>query len=229
MTLAAPARPDPSIAAPALQVDALVHRFEGREAIALPGWCVAPGETWLLLGPSGSGKSTLLNCIAGLLRPERGRVQVAGTDLGRLGAAALDRFRGRAIGLLPQRLHLVPALSVLDNLLLAQYAAGLARDRDRALSVLAALGLAGREQDRPERLSVGQQQRVALARAVLNRPALILADEPTSALDDASCAVALDLLLGQAAGCGAALVIATHDRRLIDRVSRVLSLPVGGA
>lgn len=211
----------------ALEVEGLVHRYGAREALALPHWRVDAGEAWLVLGPSGCGKSTLLHCAAGLLRAERGRIAVAGTDLATLGAAALDRLRGRAIGLLPQRLHLLSALSVLDNLLLAQGAAGLPRDRARALAVLAALGMGGREGDRPEQLSVGQQQRVALARAVLNRPALLLADEPTSALDDANCRTAIDLLLAQAADCGAALVIATHDRRLMDRVPRVLTLPVG--
>ena len=221
----APAQP---AGAPALEVEGLVHRFGSREVLNLPRWQVAAGEAWLVLGPSGCGKSTLLHCIAGLLRPERGSIRVAGADLSALGSAALDRLRGRAVGLLPQRLHLVPALSVLDNLLLAQYAAGLRRDRDGARAALAALGLAGREGDRPEQLSVGQQQRAALARAVINRPALLLADEPTSALDDAHCAAAIDLLLAQATECAAALVIATHDRRLIDRVPHVLTLPVDG-
>jgi putative ABC transport system ATP-binding protein len=210
---------------PALEVEGLVHRYEGREVLDLPRWQVGAGEAWLVLGPSGCGKSTLLHCAAGLLRAARGSIRVAGTELATIGAAERDRLRGRAVGLLPQRLHLIPALTVLDNLLVAQFAAGVPRDRARARSVLAALGLAGREADRPEQLSVGQQQRVALARAVINRPALLLADEPTSALDDANCASALDLLLSQAAECGAALVIATHDRRLIDRVPRVLTLP----
>jgi putative ABC transport system ATP-binding protein len=189
---------------PALEVEGLVHRYEGREVLDLPRWQVGAGEAWLVLGPSGCGKSTLLHCAAGLLRAARGSIRVAGTELATIGAAERDRLRGRAVGLLPQRLHLIPALTVLDNLLVAQFAAGVPR---------------------PEQLSVGQQQRVALARAVINRPALLLADEPTSALDDANCASALDLLLSQAAECGAALVIATHDRRLIDRVPRVLTLP----
>jgi putative ABC transport system ATP-binding protein len=163
--------------------------------------------------------------------PSEGTVKVGGTDLASLGGSALDRFRGRNIGLLPQRLHLIDCLSVLDNLLLAQYAAGLPRDAAAARNALDALGLAGRANERPHRLSFGQQQRVALARALINRPRLVLADEPTSNLDDANCSAVLDLLLEQASRSGAALVIATHDQRVKGRIERRVELAgseVGG-
>ena len=118
---------------------------------------------------------------------------------------------------------------MLDNLLLAQYAAGLPRDPAAARSALEALGLADRAGERPHRLSFGQQQRVALARALINRPKLVLADEPTSNLDDANCSAALGMLLDQARRSGAALVIATHDQRVKGQVPRRLELAGGEA
>ncbi len=211
----------------ALDVDGLAHRYGATEVLRLAHWRVEVGEPWLLLGASGSGKTTLLHCLAGILTPSEGKVRVAGTDLASLSGSGLDRFRGRSIGLLPQRLHLIDCLSVLDNLLLAQYAAGLPCNAGAAGDALAALGLDDRAQRRPPyQLSFGQQQRVALARALINRPQLVLADEPTSNLDDANCQAALDLLLDQTERCGAALVIATHDQRVKGRVTRRLELPV---
>jgi putative ABC transport system ATP-binding protein len=214
-----------------LEVNALTHRYGNATVARMSSWTVEAGEPWLLLGASGSGKTTLLHCLAGILVPSEGTVKVGGTDLASLGGSALDRFRGRNIGLLPQRLHLIDCLSVLDNLLLAQYAAGLPRDAAAARNALDALGLAGRANERPHRLSFGQQQRVALARALINRPRLVLADEPTSNLDDANCSAVLDLLLEQASRSGAALVIATHDQRVKGRIERRVELAgseVGG-
>ncbi len=214
---------------PVLEVDDLSHRYGNVAVVQMPAWSVEAGEPWLLLGASGSGKTTLLHCLAGILAPTQGAVRVGGTDLSSLGGSALDRFRGRNIGLLPQRLHLIDCLSVIDNLLLAQYAAGLPRDAAAARSALDALGLADRAHERPHRLSFGQQQRVALARALINRPRLVLADEPTSNLDDANCSAALEMLLEQASRSGAALVIATHDQRVKGRVDRRVELAGGRA
>jgi ABC-type lipoprotein export system ATPase subunit len=214
---------------PVLEVHALSHRYGSTTVVDMPAWSVDAGEPWLLLGASGSGKTTLLHCLAGILVPTQGSVKVGGTELGSLHGSALDRFRGRHIGLLPQRLHLIDCLSVIDNLLLAQYAAGLPRDAAAARAALDALGLGDRAGEQPHRLSFGQQQRVALARALINRPRLVLADEPTSNLDDANCAAALELLLDQAARSGAALVIATHDQRVKGRITRRVELAGGKA
>lgn len=208
-------------------VEGLEHRYGSTRALALAHWRVGAAEQVAVMGPSGSGKTTLLHILAGILRPERGRVEVAGQDLSSLGPAGLDRFRGRHVGIVLQRLHLVASLSVLRNLLLAQYCAGLPADPARAMETLEALGMAGRAHARPAELSHGQAQRVAVARAVINRPALVLADEPTSNLDDANCAHALDMLASQAAACGAALVVATHDRRAVARLPRALELEPG--
>jgi ABC-type lipoprotein export system ATPase subunit len=214
---------------PVLEVHALSHRYGSTTVVDMPAWSVDAGEPWLLLGASGSGKTTLLHCLAGILVPSAGTVKVDGTDLASLAGSALDRFRGRHVGLLPQRLHLIDCLSVIDNLLVAQYAAGLPRDVAAARAALDALGLADRAGERPHRLSFGQQQRVALARALVNRPRVVLADEPTSNLDDANCAAALELLLDQAARGGAALVIATHDQRVKGRIARRVELACGKA
>ena len=193
------------------------HAYDIQDVLRLDDWSVAQGEHWLILGPSGSGKTTLLHILAGILAPSEGSVAIAGQDLDKLPASELDRFRGRHIGIVFQRLHLIPSLTVLDNLLLAQYLAGAAQDANRARVLLTSLGLGDKAHSRPHALSFGQSQRAAVARAVVNKPRLILADEPTSNLDDANAAAALDLLLQQAGACNATLVIATHDRRIRQR------------
>lgn len=200
------------------------HAYAGVEALRLDRFAAAQGEHWLVLGPSGCGKSTLLHALGGLLRPQSGELEVAGERIDRLGEAALDRWRARAIGIVPQRLHLLPSLTLRDNLLLAQYAAGLAQSGDRVQEVLERVGLAARALAYPHQLSHGQAQRAAVARAVINRPRVLLADEPTSNLDDANCAQSLDLLIGEARGCDATMVIATHDRRARERFDRQLTL-----
>ncbi len=209
---------------PAVRVDGLRHDFGGRPVLDMPEWTVPRGEHCLVLGRSGCGKTTLLNIIAGLLRPVAGSVGVSGQDIGALGPAALDAFRGRHIGIVFQTLHLVAALSVADNLHLARYLAGLPRQDSGVRRVLDSLGLGPLSAARPRMLSQGEAQRVAIARAVVNEPTVILADEPTSALDDCHTAQVLDLLRGQADACGATLVIATHDRRIRDSFTAVLEL-----
>lgn len=208
-----------------LEITGLEHAYAGQQTVlALPHWRVEAGEHWLVLGPSGCGKSTLLHLAAGLLRPRSGRVQVAQTDLASLSRGVRDRFRGRQIGIVFQRLHLIPSLTVLQNLLCAPYCAGLPPARERARAALDALGLTGLAGQRPAQLSQGQQQRVAIARAVMNQPRLILADEPTASLDDASAEAVMQLLMVQARACGAALLVATHDARAKRLVERRLEL-----
>ena len=199
-------------------VQQLQHGYDGADVLQVPSWSVRQGAHWLLLGPSGSGKTTLLHILAGILKPAAGHVQLAGQDLAALAPAALDRFRGRHVGIVLQRLHLLASLTVAQNLALAQYLAGLPQDAARVREVLASLDLADKAEAYPHALSHGQAQRVAVARAVVNRPRVLLADEPTSTLDDARCAQALDLLLAQATACEATLVIATHDQRIKARV-----------
>jgi putative ABC transport system ATP-binding protein len=197
----------------------LRHAYDSTEVLNVPAWEAGSGAHWLVVGPSGSGKTTLMHILAGILRPTAGTVRVAGQDIGALPASELDRFRGRHIGIVLQRLHLVSSLTVMNNLLLAQYFAGLPQDRSRVNEVLASLDLGDKAGAYPHELSHGQAQRAAVARAVVNRPQLLLADEPTSNLDDQRCFQALDLLETQARACNATLVIATHDQRIKSRIT----------
>lgn len=192
----------------------LAYRYGGGPSLQFPDLDLPQGGVLLLQGPSGSGKSTWLALAAGLLRPTGGEIIVAGQSLAALRPVAVDAWRARAIGFLPQRLHLSEALTVGANLALAQWAAGVPDDPATVGRVLATLGLTDLAARRPSQLSGGQAQRVALARAVLLQPRIILADEPTASLDDAAAAAALQLLADSAARLGASLVIATHDARV---------------
>jgi putative ABC transport system ATP-binding protein len=203
----------------------LVVRHGNVIAVALPAWHAGAGEQWLLAGPSGSGKSTLLHVLAGLTTPSEGRVVVAGVDLSTQRAGERDRWRGRTVGLVPQRLHLIGALNVRDNLRLAQRLAGLPADDVRVQALLEAVHVADLAHRFPRALSQGEAQRVAIARAVVNRPALVLADEPTANLDDPHAAAALELLRTQALEAGATLVVASHDARVKPLLPHACLLP----
>jgi putative ABC transport system ATP-binding protein len=203
----------------------ITHRYGGSTVLRVDAWRAGTGEHWLLGGASGSGKTTLLHVLAALTTPTTGTVIVGGTDIGGLSGAARDRWRGRSVGLVPQRLHLVGALDVADNLRLAQYLAGEPDDPGRVRSLLESVGVAELARRYPRELSQGQAQRVAVARAVVNRPALVLADEPTANLDDAHAAAALDLLRAQCLASGAALVVASHDARVRPLLPHVYALP----
>jgi ABC-type lipoprotein export system ATPase subunit len=197
-----------------LEIHQLKAGYEDKVIVEVPQLALSTGEHCLILGDSGSGKTTLLCTLAGLLTPLGGEITVNGQNLGSLRGSALDAFRGRNIGMIYQTLHMVSALTVLENVLLAQYAAGVAQDRDKAVGLLKQLGIADKKDDKPETLSQGQQQRVAIARAAINSPRIIVGDEPTSALDDRACETVMDLLLQLAASSNASLVIATHDQRI---------------
>ncbi len=201
------------------------QRHGAAVVLRVDAWRADAGEHWLVAGASGSGKTTLLNLLAGLATPTAGTVRIGEVEPARLAPAACDRWRGREVGLVPQRLHLVAALDVLDNLRLARYLAGLPADPARVRELLAALGLAALARRFPSQLSQGQAQRVAVARAVINHPRLLLADEPTANLDDEHAAAALALLRDQARATGATLVVASHDARVRPLLPQVLALP----
>ena len=203
----------------------VLHRYGAVMAVEVPEWRAGAGEAWLLAGQSGSGKSTVLHILAGLTTPTVGSVTVNGTDVAALSESARDRWRGRTVGLVPQRLHLVGALNVRDNLRLACTLAGLPVDDARVIALLEAVGVIELARRFPSQLSQGQAQRVAIARAVVNRPALVLADEPTANLDDAHAAQALELLRGQAIEAGATLVVASHDARVRPLLPHSFTLP----
>ncbi|OZI61100.1 ABC transporter ATP-binding protein [Bordetella genomosp. 11] len=184
------------------------------------------GESLALMGESGSGKSTLLHVIAGLERPDGGRVVVDGTALHGRGEAGLARWRRTGIGLVFQQYNLLGSLDVAANL---GFQARLAGRHDAAwlAHLTDRLGLSALLSRYPEQLSGGQQQRVAIGRALAHRPAFLLADEPTGSLDEASSDAVLDLLLELVRDAGSALLMVTHSARLAARLSRRLTLHLG--
>ncbi|CAH0998932.1 Lipoprotein-releasing system ATP-binding protein LolD [Neolewinella maritima] len=203
----------------------LTYRYgEGGPTFRFPDLRVGVSEPALLLGPSGSGKSTWLHLLAGILTPESGSMELAGTDYAQLGGAALDRFRGQQIGLVLQRPYFLEALTVRENLAIARRTAGLPADATIIHSTLEQLGIDRYADRRPTQLSVGEQQRVMIARALVNQPKLILADEPTSALDKVNAQRVSDLLRSRAAELGAVLVVVTHDERLRADFTQVVEL-----
>ena len=205
-----------------LAVRAVSHHYANTQVLAAPDFELARDEHCALIGASGVGKTTLLHVLAGILRPTSGDVTLAGEALYPVDGRS-DRWRAGRVGVIPQKLHLLPSLSALDNVRLAQYLIGNV-DRDAARGLLEHLGLQARLNARPEKLSVGEQQRVAIARAIVNKPRLLLADEPTSSLDDANAERAIDLLFEAARMTDALLVVATHDARIRARFARQVLL-----
>ena len=207
-----------------LAVSNVRYTYPGRSPISFPDCVLEPGGVAALVGPSGSGKSTLLMLIAGLLKIQTGRIEVAGKAVETGPGAAGDRQRSRSIGMVLQSFQLLPRLTILENLTVAQFLAGRPADRPVAMGALDALGIADLAHETPGRLSRGQVQRASIARAVVNQPVLILADEPTSSLDDEAADSALDLLIGESRRRGAALLIATHDGRVKRHVPKIVAL-----
>jgi putative ABC transport system ATP-binding protein len=188
---------------------------------------VGRGEAVGLIGASGSGKSTLLMVIAGLERPDRGSVIVAGQDIGRLDEDALARFRGRAVGIVFQSFHLIPTMTALENVAVPLELAG-ARDAfARATRELEAVGLADRLSHYPAELSGGEQQRVALARALVKEPAILVADEPTGNLDETTGRRVIEVMFDRFNARAMTLVLVTHDASLAARCDRVIRLRSG--
>lgn len=192
--------------------------------IRFPDLTIPQGEHCLLLGQSGSGKTTLLHLLGGLLRNYAGSMQVLKQELSSLSESALDHFRGKNIGFIFQKNHLISALTVEKNLLLAPYLAGEVANQEHMATLLHRLGIDSKRTARVTKISQGQAQRVAIARAVLNKPSIILADEPTSALDDISCEQVINLLMDVAYEHNASLIIATHDQRLKDKIKKQVLL-----
>ena len=187
---------------------------------------VDAGEFVALHGPSGSGKSTLMLIAGALLTPDSGNVSVSGTDPFAKSANGRAEFRASHIGFVFQQFHLIPYLSVLDNVRLGQLSQSITDADGRAQDLLDRLGLSDRSGHVPSALSVGEQQRVALARALLPDPQLILADEPTGNLDSDNASIVLDCLADFAAA-GKAVLMVTHDERAQARAARGIELTAG--
>ena len=190
---------------------------------------IASGEIAVLVGRSGSGKSTLLNVFAGIDHPTAGTVVVNGTDLTALDEQARTLFRRRHIGFVFQFYNLIPLLTVEENLLLPLDLNGRADAEGvkRARALLERVGLGGRGDSFPERLSGGEQQRVAIALALIHDPALILADEPTGNLDVETAADVLDLLDTLAREAGRTVLMVTHSREVVGVADRIFAIEHG--
>lgn len=210
----------------AIDVTDLSFSYDDRRVVDLGRFELAKGASLAVIGPSGCGKTTLLHLLAGLIRPDTGRIHVLGQDLSELSDTALDRFRGRSIGLVFQRFHLLPALNVRENILLALKLARSKPDSEKVEALFHRLGLEGLERHKPSTLSEGQAQRVAIARALVHGPPIVMADEPTSALDDGNAAEAIELLRESVVAAGAALLVVTHDQRVRGLLDSELELTV---
>ena len=188
------------------------------------------GDAVAIVGPSGCGKSTLLHLLAGLDRPDAGRVLVDGRDWESLAPEPKARWRGEAVGFVFQLHHLLPELTAEENVALPLLLAGTGDSEARAAArdLLDRVGLSRQAASLPRILSGGERQRVAIARAVVRRPRLLLCDEPTGSLDAAHAADVLDLLLGAARERAGALLLVTHDPGVAARCARVLTLSPGG-
>ena len=217
--------------APALVAHDLTKTFVSgeRSLTVLDGvsFAVEAGATCAIVGPSGSGKTTLLGLCAGLDRPTRGSVRLAGTDLGPLDEDARAALRARSVGFVFQNFRLLPTLTAWENVALPLEIRGERGARAAALDLLDRVGLADRSAHYPTQLSGGEQQRVALARAFAGRPALLFADEPTGNLDAETGARVEALLFDLNREAGTALVVVTHDPELAARCEQTVRLKGG--
>lgn len=187
---------------------------------------IEAGEQVALVGRSGTGKTTLLHILAGILRPDRGEVDIVGKRLDKMGEAARDRHRGHHIGMVYQTFNLLQPFSALENVLMgALFGRGSGGDaRLRAEALLQKVGLGDRLHHRPSELSVGQVQRVAICRALINDPELVLMDEPLGNQDKATGGQVLDLMLQIASDDNKTVVMVTHDPESAERMQRTVDL-----
>jgi len=218
------------VATDLVTVEALSRHFGSLRALDDLSLSIQEGEWVAVTGPSGSGKTTLLNILSGLDRPSEGRVRVGDRvggmmDLGTLSARELARYRQQTVGLVFQQFHLIPYLTALENVMLAQYVHSMT-DQAEAEEALRRVGLEERLHHLPSQLSGGEQQRVCIARALINQPPLILADEPTGNLDAVNESVVMSLL-ADLHHRGHTLILVTHDPSIAARAGREVRLEHG--
>ena len=188
---------------------------------------IEKGETVAILGSSGSGKSTLLNLIAGIDLPDQGEVCIDGKSLGQMSEKNRTLLRRRTMGFVFQSFNLIPTLNVYENLMLPLELNQISKNSGIVSQMLEALGLKGREESHPDRLSGGEQQRVAIARALMHQPSLLLADEPTGNLDAKTSQETLKLINHLVHRSRTTMIMATHSQEVIEWVDRVLGIEDG--
>jgi putative ABC transport system ATP-binding protein len=217
---------------PVLRLEKLAKRYRADRPAIFDGLDLSlhAGEYLAIMGESGVGKSTLLNLLAGLDRPDSGRVLLEGADLGTLDDDATTLLRRRAIGFVFQAFHVLPYLTVEQNVALPLELLGVdaGQRRQRAADMLAAVGIGALASRLPRELSGGEVQRIAIGRALIHRPRLVLADEPTGNLDSQSAAQTLALLRDQVKANAGAGILITHSRAAADTADRVLVLDTRG-
>ena len=201
-----------------VKIDSLVKEYGTLRALDGISFRIEAGEWVALMGPSGSGKTTLINILGGLDTLTSGHVTVDGVDLANLGENELVRYRAEKIGFVFQQFHLVPYLSALENVMLAQYFHSVT-DESQATEALKRVGLGHRLTHLPSQLSGGEQQRVAIARALINQPKLILADEPTGNLDEANEEIVIGLFR-ELHSAGHTILMVTHDPDIAQQADR---------
>jgi putative ABC transport system ATP-binding protein len=211
--------------APLVQVENLEKRFDAVRALYHVNFEIDAGEWIAIMGPSGSGKTTLINILGGLDHPTSGRVVVDSMEIGQLSERELTRYRSEKIGFVFQQFHLVPYLTALENVMLAQYFHSIT-DEDEAAEALRRVGLGDRLEHLPAQLSGGEQQRVAIARALINYPKLILADEPTGNLDEDNETTILNLLR-DLHSAGHTILVVTHSQAIGNLADRRIELEHG--
>jgi putative ABC transport system ATP-binding protein len=210
--------------APVLRTNQLEYSYGGSDKLLFPDIVCQRGQHLLISGNSGVGKTTLLHLMGGLLRVQRGKIEVGGQSLSLLGNNSLDLFRGRYIGLVFQQARFVSSLNVIENVIAAQYFGCGKGNRTRALKLLEELGIAHKGKELTNELSGGERQRLSIARALASGAPLVLADEPTSSLDDTNADNVYELLVREANSNGATLVVVTHDARLKNRFQHRVEL-----
>ena len=225
MSVVAPVELQRRAAAQQVLIDNLIKQYGSLRALNGVSFAVNSGEWVALMGPSGSGKTTLINILGGLDTLTSGRVIVDGVDLAKLGENDLVRYRAEKVGFVFQQFHLVPYLTALENVMLAQYFHSVT-DENEAKGALERVGLGDRLTHLPAQLSGGEQQRVAIARALINQPKLILADEPTGNLDEANERIVIEIFrkLHQA---GHTILMVTHDPDIARQADRRIELAHG--
>lgn len=207
-----------------VQTIGLEYEYNPGTGFRFPDIYLPDFENLIILGESGIGKTTLLHLLAGLLTAKSGKILINNQDVTNLSVRELDHFRGNNIGFVFQKAYFVQSLTLIENLLLLQYLAGIRSNRKKIDEVLHNLGLKDKGNKKTYHLSQGEQQRASIAMAIINDPKVILADEPTSSLDDKNCYNVTNLLKSRAEQTGANLVVITHDQRLKPQFKNHLQL-----